>query len=239
MSLSPKMGYRNQREALQRNTENASQYFDNDLYAQSERAAQTLLQSLSYTPASQSSFGKPDPSRYEPREEDIGSLQGLSERPAMSPVSQSHQLPVEDDPTYGRIIKSLSRTESSGNFSALNSEGYGGRLQFGSSRLSEAAKAGLVPSGSDGASFSKMDRDTQKRVEKWHFADLDSQFKRLGLDKYVGQTINGTMLSNNSLRAMAHLGGVGGTRRYLESGGKYNPADSNKTRLSDYARIHR
>lgn len=35
---------------------------------------------------------------------------------------------------------------------------------------------------------------------------------------------------------MAHLGGKGGARRHIESGGAYDPADSNGTKLSDYAK---
>jgi hypothetical protein len=37
---------------------------------------------------------------------------------------------------------------------------------------------------------------------------------------------------------MAHLGGKEGMRRYLTSGGAYNPSDSNGTSLSDYAETH-
>ncbi|MGL6208772.1 MAG: hypothetical protein ACRC14_02945, partial [Paracoccaceae bacterium] len=42
----------------------------------------------------------------------------------------------------------------------------------------------------------------------------------------------------NAIRAMAHLGGIGGARKYIETGGAYDPADSNGTNLSDYAATH-
>jgi len=33
---------------------------------------------------------------------------------------------------------------------------------------------------------------------------------------------------------VAHLGGKNGMRKFLQTGGKYNPEDSNGTSLSDY-----
>lgn len=36
------------------------------------------------------------------------------------------------------------------------------------------------------------------------------------------------------MMAVAHLGGKDGLRQFLTSGGRYNPADTNGTRLSDY-----
>ena len=37
---------------------------------------------------------------------------------------------------------------------------------------------------------------------------------------------------------MAHLGGIGGAAQFLQSGGQYNPADSNGTSLRDYGLRH-
>lgn len=51
------------------------------------------------------------------------------------------------------------------------------------------------------------------------------------LARYDGQTVGGVPVTRSSLRAMALLGGITGTRRFLESGGTYNPADSNMTSL--------
>lgn len=125
-------------------------------------------------------------------------------------------------------------SESGGNYGELNSEGYGGRLQFGTERLADAAAAGVVPRGTTGAQFSRMPAATQDAVEAWHFADIDRQATAAGIDRYIGQTIGGVRINQNSIRAMSHLGGVNGVRRFVETGGRYNPADSNGTKLSDY-----
>ena len=130
----------------------------------------------------------------------------------------------------------LVNSESGGNWNALNSEGYGGRLQFGDSRLADAAKAGLVPKGTTGAQFSRMSPAVQQRVENWHFGDVDKQANSLGISRYIGQTVGGVPITRDSIRAMAHLGGVEGVKKFIQTGGKYNPADSNGTRLSDYGR---
>lgn len=125
-------------------------------------------------------------------------------------------------------------SESRGIYGALNSEGYGGRLQFGTDRLADAAAAGIIPRGTTGAQFSQMPPATQDAVEAWHFADIDRQATAAGIDRYIGQTIGGVRINQNSIRAMSHLGGVAGVRRFVETGGRYNPADSNGTKLSDY-----
>ena len=128
----------------------------------------------------------------------------------------------------------LVKSESGGNWNALNSEGYGGRLQFGADRLADAAAAGLVPAGTTGADFSRMSKEQQTAVENWHFGDIDRQASRLGLDQYYGQNIGGVVINRDTIRSMAHLGGIGGVQRFIKSGGSYDPADSNGTRLSDY-----
>lgn len=136
------------------------------------------------------------------------------------------------------FMDSLVRNESGGDWSALNSEGYGGRLQFGKERLADAAAAGLVPQGTTGADFSRMPPQVQQAVEQWHFADIDRQADRLGITKHLGQNIGGVTLTPDAIRAMAHLGGIGGVQKFVQSGGQYNPADSNGTRLTDYGTRH-
>jgi hypothetical protein len=134
----------------------------------------------------------------------------------------------------GDFLSGLVNSESGGNWNALNSEGYGGRLQFGDARLADAAAAGVVPPGMTGANFSMMPPEVQQAVEQWHFNDIDQQAANMGLNQYFGQTIGGVPINADSIRAMAHLGGIGGAQQFITSGGQYNPADSNGTRLSDY-----
>lgn len=147
----------------------------------------------------------------------------------------------------GLAPSSLVRTESGGNFAAQNdAEGAGGtghfgRVQFGRARFAEAQAAGAVPEGMTIEQFGQNTpeaRQAQIRAEEWHFGDIQNQITQRGLDRYIGQTIGGVEITRDGIVAMAHLGGMGGAAQYLESGGRYNPADDNGTSLSDYARTH-
>lgn len=140
------------------------------------------------------------------------------------------------------VPRSLIQTESGGNFQATNDiEGAGGKghfgvVQFSQARIAEAIAAGAIPQMSP-EEFTANDR-AQVAATNWHFNDIDSYIEKAGLGSYIGREINQTPLTINSLRAMAHLGGRAGMKRYLESGGEYNPADAFGTSLSDYAATH-
>ena len=144
------------------------------------------------------------------------------------------------DPVAGGVNfpASLIASESGGNWNALNSEGYGGRLQFGQERLADAARAGVIPMGMTGADFSRMSPEEQMAVEQWHFADIDRQAQAMGLYDYLGQNIGGVTITPDAIRGMAHLGGIGGAAKFIKSGGAYNPSDSNGTSLRDYGIAH-
>lgn len=135
----------------------------------------------------------------------------------------------------------LLNNESGGNYRAQNNEtgssgrrGHYGGLQFGHDRLDDAKRAGVIPNNMTAEEFRDAGKDVQDRVADWHFADIDRQAGRLGLERYHGQEIGGVQINQDSIRAMAHLGGVQGVRRFIESNGRHNPADANGTRLSDY-----
>lgn len=134
------------------------------------------------------------------------------------------------------VYESLFGTESGGNFRAKNDEGYNGRSQFGQDRLDDYSQATGAPR-LDLETFRNNDA-LQEQVEQWHFSDINQFIDKSGLTEYEGKTIAGVPITRSSMIAMAHLGGKNGMKRFLETGGKYNPADSNGTSLSDYARTH-
>lgn len=178
------------------------------------------------------------------RERELSVMETLASRPAAGAPAAPVAPGIANRPQAmapagsDGFPSSLVQTESGGNWRALNRQGYGGRLQFGDARLADAAKAGLVPAGTTGAAFSQMAPAQQQAVERWHFADIDSQTRARGLDRYIGQQVGGVTITQDGIRAMAHLGGIGGAARYLSSGGRYNPADSNGTTLRAYAARH-
>lgn len=139
---------------------------------------------------------------------------------------------------------SLIQNESGGNWGAQNNavgaggqRGHFGRLQFGQARLQEAAAAGAIPQGTTPQQF-MQNPELQQRAEQWHFADIDNHIRQTGLDRAIGQTINGVPVTLDGMRAVAHLGGKKGLSQFIATGGQYNPADVNGTRLSDYFARH-
>ena len=125
----------------------------------------------------------------------------------------------------------LAASESGGDYGIVNDLGYTGRYQFGDARLTDFRNA-------TGMDFT-MDQfrgnpDLQEQAYAWHMADIDRAIASNGLDRYVGQTVGGVPITIDGLRAMAHLGGVGGMTKFVTSGGAYNPADANGTSLADY-----
>ena len=124
-----------------------------------------------------------------------------------------------------------SESQGSGGYNAQNSEGYVGKYQFGEDRLTDFRDA-------TGQDFTmeqfKATPALQEEVVQWHQKDIANYASDTGLDEYKGQTINGVLINDDSIMAMAHLGGKSGMRQFIESGGEYNPADSNGTTLRDY-----
>ncbi len=142
------------------------------------------------------------------------------------------------------MLPSLIQSESGGNWQAQNSvpgagglTGHFGRLQFGQARLQDAMNAGVIPVGTTPEQF-MANPQMQMAVEQWHFSDIDRRAQELGLNQYIGQTVGGAPITQDAIRAMAHLGGIGGAQRFLETGGRYNPSDAFGTSLLDYALQH-
>ena len=134
-----------------------------------------------------------------------------------------------------RFNDSLSVTESGGDYSVVNSEGYTGKYQFGPARLQDYNNANNANVTMEAF---RANPQLQEQVQRWHVGDIDNFVAQNGLDQYIGQTIGGVTITQDGLRAMAHLGGNAGMKRFLESGGQYNPSDSNGTSLADYAATH-
>ena len=137
--------------------------------------------------------------------------------------------PAPDEPRYNRLFQ----RESGGNFGARNKQGYVGRAQFGEARLTDAKRAGVIPAEATAEDF-RLNPDMQEAAENWHFSDINNFIDSTGLASMEGKSINGVPITREGMVNVAHLGGKGGLQKFISSGGRYNPADANGTRLSDY-----
>lgn len=120
----------------------------------------------------------------------------------------------------------LKRSESSGDSEVQikleDGRTMTGAYQFGDARLKDYMKANKTKFTTE--QFRK-NPDLQEEVFQWHMKDIDSKISELK---------GAEGMSRDGLRAVAHLGGKTGMIKYVQSGGKYNPADDFGTKLSDY-----
>lgn len=137
--------------------------------------------------------------------------------------------------TFGQ---DLAQQESGGRYGIVNDEGYAGKYQFGQERLDDFNRAaGTNYTTADLVAGTPEAAALQEQVFDWHIRDIDSFIQANGLDQFIGQSFgNGVPITLGGMRAAAHLGGKGGLQRHIMSGGVYDPADSNGTRISDYMR---
>jgi len=163
-------------------------------------------------------------------------------KPATGSAAKAQFAPVSA--AQSSLPSSLIRTESGGNFGASNNvRGHGGaighfgRAQFGQARLREAAAAGVIPKDMTPAQF-MASPEAQAATEQWHQNDILNFINKNGFEGKVGTQVKGVPVTLSGLVAVAHLGGKGGMQKFIQSNGRYDPADANGTRLSDYLRIH-
>ena len=131
------------------------------------------------------------------------------------------------EPEQLSFLDLLEQNESSGRSDAEITIGDGrrfvGSLQFGKARLSDYQKA-------TGTRFTQdefiADEALQDAVAAWHIADIDKAIDALG-DAAARHDRDG-------LRAVAHLGGKSGIKKFVQSKGGYNPADELGTSLQSY-----
>ena len=133
----------------------------------------------------------------------------------------------EPEPEQLSFLDLLEQSENSGKSDAeitiADGRRFVGSLQFGEARLSDYQKA-------TGTRFTQdefiADEALQDAIAEWHIADIDKAIDALG-EAAAGYDRDG-------LRAVAHLGGVGGMKKYVRTKGEYNPADELGTSLQSY-----
>ena len=131
------------------------------------------------------------------------------------------------EPEQLSFLEQLEASESSGEADAeitiKDGRRFVGKLQFGKARLQDYQNA-------TGTTFTQDEfiKDTalQDQVATWHIADLDKAIDALGDDA--------ADYDRDGLRAVAHLGGKSGMKKFVQSKGDYNPADELGTSLQSY-----
>ncbi len=182
---------------------------------------------------------RPKAAKEAPKSEGLSSGLGLALMKTMRPEGRPEhwnpeitQPTQEDRPSARRsgdansFRDRLKRSESSGDSEVQikleDGRTMTGAYQFGDARLKDYMKANKTKFTTE--QFRK-NPDLQEEVFQWHMKDIDDKISDLKGAKGM---------SRDGLRAVAHLGGKTGMIKYVQSGGKYNPADDFGTKLSDY-----
>lgn len=144
--------------------------------------------------------------------------------------------------TYADYLRSLAQRESSMNQYAVNKYGYSGLYQMGSGALQDAGykTASGAWTGKDGinsqADFLANAQAQTNAVTAYHTKAWQT-IQYYGLDKYVGQTVNGVEVTASGLLAGYHLLGIGnaqnpGLKAFLQGG--VIGTDANNTSIASY-----
>lgn len=169
---------------------------------------------------------------------------------------------------YNRFIYTLGKAEGGGSYSALNSLGYMGKYQFGELALTDLGyctrdkmpgqKCTIWTPKSQKRGVSTFQHflsngPFQELVMKEHLASGYRYQRTLGLEKYLGKTVNGVFITGSGMLAASHLAGPGGLKcfltrnvgycKYLAGKGQikldsnYIPMDGNSVRASAYLNL--
>jgi hypothetical protein len=219
----------------------------------------TLIKSMGHNPNDQKlfglvyekakAFGEYNP-LYDWYKDNIDNFKFTPTSQAQSAATQTDQALNEASGFKLSDYSDLAISESGGNPkipSRTNEDGevYGGKWQFGDARLkdwfasfdsTDPAMGKHLRSKYNASNLDTMPEDLQDEAATWHFKDILKYIKNEKLDEYIGKEINGITLTEKSLIAVAHLGGKGGLKKFLESGGRYDPKDELGTHLTNYAK---
>ena len=115
--------------------------------------------------------------------------------------------------------------ESQGQYHLVNSLGYMGKYQFGTSAL----RCLGIQSNSQFLNSPALQEKAfvaLVKINKFKLQDVIEEFR--------GKTIDGVRVTESGILAAAHLGGAGSIRKYLESNGKKKCKDGYGTTVKSY-----
>ncbi|WP_287319483.1 calcium-binding protein [Mesorhizobium sp.] len=150
--------------------------------------------------------------------------------------------------SYNDFLHALAFSESSNRYDYVNPQGYAGAYQAGESALrmigyykldgTAAVDWNNGWTGKDGinslADWLSNPAIQDKAVGEYYTYLWNTEFKDLGLQKYIGQTINGVEITASGLLAGAHLVGADSVAVYLNSGGTQGATDPWGTPVAEY-----
>jgi len=121
--------------------------------------------------------------------------------------------------------EALAFKESQGKYRVINTLGYLGKYQFGSTTL-ERFKIYNTTLFLHNPELQEQVFIAYCRVNKW--------ILRKDIRRSVGKTINGIKITESGILAAAHLSGAGNVKKYLRSNGQRNCSDAYGSSIKSY-----
>jgi hypothetical protein len=123
----------------------------------------------------------------------------------------------------------LGRLESNNDWKVINTLGYMGKYQFGTATLDGLGYHNITPER-----FREDPSIFTEGMQEQALRDLVAYNKNClkACEKYIGQIINGVMVTKAGMLAAAHLAGAGNVQRFLTNG--HNATDMNGTSVTKY-----
>jgi len=132
---------------------------------------------------------------------------------------------------FSRFIKDLGYSESGNNWLCINQIGCFGEWQFDESTLNYLgyrkitlkkfmANPGIFPR--------ELQLEALKTLIKVNLMIL------MDYEHFIGESINGVMITKSGMIAASHLGGAGSLEKFLNSNGQINKKDVLGTSIYDY-----
>ena len=129
------------------------------------------------------------------------------------------------DNSYIAFKEALAYKESRGRYNAVNTFGYLGKFQFGSSTLKTLGVYNLIFFLNSPALQEKAFLANTKR-NKWKLT--------LEINSFVGSEINGVVITESGILAAAHLSGAGNVKKFLRSNGSQSFSDAYGSSIKSY-----
>jgi hypothetical protein len=156
---------------------------------------------------------------------------GLSDYPSLY-ISASRPIivpPARVEINFKMFISHLGLIESSNNWKIVNSIGMIGKYQFAQKTLENLGYYGITPE-----KFKANPDIFPEAMQEQALRDLIRYNERClrKFTSFIGQIINGTLITKAGLLGAAHLAGVGGVMRFLTS--SHNARDCNGASVQRY-----
>ena len=121
--------------------------------------------------------------------------------------------------------EALAFKESQGKYRAVNTLGYLGKYQFGTTTL-ERFKIYNTKAFLNNPELQERAFVALCSVNKW--------ILRRDIKRMVGLKINGIIITESGILAAAHLSGAGNVKKYLRTNGNHNKSDAYGTSIQAY-----